>query len=112
MSKKHKRTCWILQAEWELYDERDSSIELFSSLEKAQKRMTDLLNEDVNNNLDRFDSFEYSDDENDGKVVYNKIPMEILKNLEDKPLRSKWVNIYDNWCPDYVTYTITKQEIK
>lgn len=112
MSKKHKRTCWVLQAEWELYGERDSMIELFSSLEKAQKRMTDLLHEDIDNNFDRFDSFEYSDDKNDGKIVHNKIPIEILKNLEDVPLRSKWVNIDDTWDTDYITYTITKQEIR
>ena len=112
MAKNRKKTCWVLQAEWELYGERDSVIELFSSLEKAQRRMTDFLHDDINNNLDRFDSFEYSDDTNDGKNVYNKIPMEVLKNLEDEPLKSKWVNIYDTWDTDYITYTITKQEIK
>jgi len=112
MGKKHKRTCWVLQSELELYGERDSSVKLFSSLKKAQKRMTDFLNEDIYNNLDRFDSFEYSDDENDGTTVYNKIPIEILKNLENEPLKSKWVHIYDTYGSDYITYTITKQEIK
>lgn len=107
----HKRTCWVFQMEWELYDERNSQVELFNSLHKAQKRMSECIKEDVKNYIDRFDTFEYDDLDNNGITVHNKLPMEIFKD-DDNPLNTKWATFYQEYDSDFITYSINKREIK
>ena len=111
MTKKRKRTCWVLQGEWELYGEKGNSTELFSSLKKAQIKMTSLVRDDINEYIDRFDFFEYEDSH--GILCYNKIPMEVLKgNFQNDYVKSKWINMYTNSDTDYIKYEISKEEIK
>ena len=110
MAKNRKRTCYVLQIDWELYGERDSSVELFSNLEKAQKKMSEWIKDDVKNNLTRFDTFEYDDLNDNGKTVTNKIPMEILTG-EDY-INAKWATFYSQYSEDFITYNIIKKVIE
>ena len=114
MAKNRKKTCWVLQMDWELYDDRDSKIELFSSLRKAQKEMSQWIKGDLNNYANRFDVFKYdeiSDKEDITTIITNKIPFNIFQK-EGDPINTKWAHFYSEYSNDFITYCITKQEIK
>lgn len=114
MAKNCKKTCWVLQMDWELYDDRDSQIELFSSLRKAQERMSRWIKEDLNNHADRFDTFKYdeiTDKDSITKTVTNKVPFNIFQKGGD-PINTKWAHFYSEYSSDFITYCITKQEIQ
>jgi len=105
MSNKRKRTCWELRIEWELYGERDYTIELFSSLKKAQKILAEELSNDLRNNGERFETFEYEDENSETK------PLPYSAGKGDV-LNTKYVNLYSvNGC-DFITYIIRKRVIQ
>lgn len=110
MAKNRKRTCYILQIDWELYSERGSSVELFSNLEKAQKKMSEWIKDDVKNNLTRFDTFKYNDLNDNGRTVTNKLPIEIF--IREDYINTKWATFYNQYSEDFITYSITKKVIK
>lgn len=110
MAKNRKKTCWVLQMDWELYDDRDSKIELFSSLRKAQEEMSQWIKGDLNNYADRFDVFEYDEISEEG-ITINKVPFKIFQKGGD-PINTKWAHFYSEYSSDFITYCITKQEIK
>lgn len=106
----HKRTCYVLQIDWELYGERDSQVDLFSSLQKAQKKMSECIKDDVKNYINRFDTFEYNDLNADGKTVTNKFPIEIF--TDKNPINTKWAIFYSQYDEDFITYSIVKKVIE
>ena len=105
MANKRKRTCWELCIEWELYGERDYIVELFSSLRKAQEKLSEELANDLINNGGRFETFEYEDENSETKPLpYSAINGDVLN--------TKYVNLYSvNGC-DFITYMIRKQVIQ
>ena len=113
MAKNRKKTCWVLQMDWELYDDRDSKIELFSSLYKAQEEMSQWIKGDLINYADRFDVFEYDKISEEGvtTIIINEVPFKIFQKGGD-PINTKWAHFYSKYSSDFITYCITKQEIK
>jgi hypothetical protein len=110
--KNHKRTCYALQIDWELYGERDSQVDLFSSLQKAQKKMSECIKDDVKNYINRFDTFdtfEYDDLNDNGKTVINKLPIEIFTGKDS--INAKWATFYCQHSEDFITYSIVKRVI-
>lgn len=103
-----ERKVWVLEVSWSLDDECDSDIYLFSSLTKAQAKMSECIKEDFScSDLARFKYFEYKDsDDND---IRNKVPYEIFTN---DPIESKFAMLYSGYTPDYKSYQITKKSIK
>ena len=112
MAKNHKRTCYVLLADWELYGDRDNSIYLFSSLKKAQEELTKCLRDDLREYSNRFDKFEYDDEDDNGMTVHNKVPFEMLSCNSEEPLHTKWATLYSNYDSDFITYYIRKEEIQ
>lgn len=104
-----ERKVWILEVSWNLNDERDSDIYLFSSLTKAQTKMSECIKEDFLccSSLTRFEFFEYKDSDNN--YIRNKVPYEIFIN---DPIKSKYAMFYSDYSNDYISYTISKMSIK
>lgn len=111
MAKNRKRTCYVLQIDWELYGERDSQVNLFSSLQKAQKKMSECIKDDIiKNYINRFDTFEYGDLNDNGRTVTNKLPIEIFAG--EDPINAKWASFYSQYSEDFITYNIIKKVIE
>lgn len=103
-----KRKVWVLEINWNLNDERDSDIYLFSSLTKAQIKMSECIKEDfLCSVLTRFEHFEYKDSNNN--YIENKVPYEIFTN---DPIKSKYAMLYSDYTSDYISYQITKENVK
>ena len=103
-----ERKVWVLEVSWNLNDECDSDIYLFSSLTKAQTKMSECIKEDfLCSVLTRFEYFEYKDSDNN--YIRNKVPYEIFIN---DPIKSKYATLYSDYSNDYISYTITKMSIK
>lgn len=103
-----ERKVWVLEVSWNLEDDCGSDIYLFSSLNKAQTKMSECIKEDFSGSvLERFEYFEYKD--SDGNFIENKVPYEIFTN---DPIESKFAILYSDYAPDYISYQITKKSIK
>lgn len=105
---KKKRKVWVLNVSRSLNDDGyDSEIFLFSSLIKAQKKMSECIAEDFHSNLlIRFDNFEYIDA--DGKLVKNKVPFEVFIK---EAINSKYCILYSDYSYHGITYEIYKMPI-
>ena len=103
MSKKKK--VWVLKISWDVYDEANSEVSLFSSLTKAQEEMTKAIRDDLINS-NNFDHFEY-DEKSD--TIKDKIPFELFN---DEILKSDRALFYNDYDPFYISYEIEKMPIK
>ena len=103
MSKKKK--VWVLKISWDVYDEANSEVFLFSSLTKAQAEMTKAIRDDLINS-NNFDHFEY-DEKSD--TIKDKIPFELFN---DETLKSDRALFYNDYDPFYISYEIEKMPIK
>lgn len=103
MSKKKK--VWVFKMSWDVYDEADSEVFLFSSLTKAQAEMTKAIRDDLIKSIN-FDHFEY-DEKSD--TIEDKIPFELFN---DKILKSKRALFYNDYDSFYISYEIEKMPIK
>lgn len=104
---KKRKKVWVLNVSWNLEDGYDSEIFLFSSLIKAQKKMSECIAEDFNSNwLMRFDNFEYIDA--DGNLVKNKVPFEVFIK---EAINSKYCMLYSDYSDYDITYVINKMPI-
>lgn len=104
---KKRKKVWVLNVSWNLEDGYDSEIFLFSSLIKAQKKMSECIAEDFNSNwLMRFDNFEYIDA--DGNLVKNKVPFEVFIK---EAINSKYCMLYSDYSDHDITYMINKMPI-
>ena len=105
MSKKKK--VWVFKISWDVYDEADSEVFLFSliSLIKAQAEMTKAIRDDLmsSNNFDHFEYDEKSD------TIKDKIPFELFNN---EILKSDRALFYNDYNPSYISYEIEKMPIK
>jgi hypothetical protein len=103
-----ERKVWVLEISWNFDDDHDSDIYLFSSLIKAQTKMSECIKEDFSCScLTRFEYFEYKDFDND--YIRNKVPYEIFIN---EPIKSKYAMLYSDYSSDYISYEITRKSIK
>lgn len=103
-----ERKVWVLEVSWNLEDNCDSDIYLFSSLNKAQTKMSECIREYFACSvLERFEYFEYKDSDNN--YIRNKVPYEIFIN---EPIKSKYAMLYSDYTPYYISYQITRKSIK
>lgn len=102
--KKRKKFCWVLHIEWDLEYERDNTVQLFTSREKARKELSKQVFNDLKNWKDKFEYFEFKNSK--GETIQNLIP------LKEESLNTSYAIFYSDGDSDYITYYIYKLEIQ